>query len=99
MKLLDFQEKAFGENFPAALLVLGGTALAVHYEQLSNTFHVPPIIHDFHNGGPLGRSGNEPHQSEASKATIFISESGRVEKHANVFQIYLACRVVLVSLA
>ena len=56
-------------------------------------------IHDFHNGGPLGRSGNDPHQSEASKATIFISESGRVEKHANVFQIYLACRVVLVSLA
>ena len=56
-------------------------------------------IHDFHNGGPLRRSGNEPHQSEASKATIFISESGRVEKHANVFQIYLACRVVLVSLA
>ena len=46
-------------------------------------FHV---IHDFHNGGPLGRSGNEPHQSEASKATIFISESGRVEKHANVSQ-------------
>lgn len=44
MKLLDFQEKAFGENFPAALLVLGGTALAVHYEQLSNTFHVPPIM-------------------------------------------------------
>ena len=56
-------------------------------------------VHDFHNGGPLGRSGNEPHQSEASKATIFISESARVEKHANVFQIYLACRVVLVSLA
>ena len=44
MKLLDFQEKAFGENFPAALLVLRGTALAVHYEQLSNTFHVPPIM-------------------------------------------------------
>ena len=56
-------------------------------------------IHDFHNGGPLRRSGNEPHQSEASKATIFISESGRVEKHANAFQICLACRVVLVSLA
>ena len=56
-------------------------------------------IHDFHNGGALGQSGNEPHQSEASKATIFISESARVEKHANVFQIYLACRVVLVSLA
>lgn len=44
MKLLDFQEKAFGENFPAALLVLGGIALAVHYEQLSNTFPVPPIM-------------------------------------------------------
>ena len=26
--------------------------------------------HDFHNGGPLGRSGNESHQSEASKATV-----------------------------
>ena len=62
-------------------------------------FQVEQNIHDFHNGGPLGRSGNEPHQSEASKATTFISESGRVEKHANVFQIYLACRVVLVSLA
>ena len=46
-------------------------------------------IHDFHNGGPLGWSGNEPHQSEASKATIFISESSRV----------VACRIVLVSLA
>ena len=28
------------------------------------------VIHDFHNGGPLGRSGNESHQSEASKATV-----------------------------
>ena len=28
------------------------------------------IIHDFRNGGPLGRSGNESHQSEASKATV-----------------------------
>ena len=30
----------------------------------------PSLIHDFHNGGPLGRSGNESHQSEASKATV-----------------------------
>ena len=33
-------------------------------------FGSPKAIHDFHNGGPLGRSGNESHQSEASKATV-----------------------------
>ena len=27
-------------------------------------------IHEFHNGGPLGQSGNESHQSEASKASV-----------------------------
>ena len=27
-------------------------------------------IHDFHNGGPLGWSGNKSHHSEASKATV-----------------------------
>ena len=33
-------------------------------------FHVCilPCIHDFHNGGPLGRNGNYQHQSEATKA-------------------------------
>ena len=76
-------------------------AQSCHFFGKAHCFHdyTLPLIHDFHNGGSLGRSGNEPHQSEASKATIFISESARVEKHANVFQIYLACRVVLVSLA
>ena len=29
-------------------------------------------IHDFHNGGLLGRNGNYWHQSEASRATMAI---------------------------
>ena len=41
-------------------------------------------IHDFHNGGPLGRSGNLLHQSEASKATI--SESPK-RSCGKIFQV------------
>lgn len=43
-KLIEYEKEVFGNNFPAALLVLGGTALAAHYEQLSHSFHVPPIM-------------------------------------------------------
>ena len=33
-----------GDNFPSALLVLGGVGLAVHYEQLASIYDGVPLI-------------------------------------------------------
>ena len=48
----------------------------VHNEKIkilhiSSKDHISPI-HDFHNGGSLGRNGNYKHQSEARKASSVV---------------------------
>ena len=83
----------------ASLLALAKSIYYWSVDTLFRQLSIYHMIHNFHNGGLLGRCGNQPHHSEASKVTRFISKSGPVEKHANAFQIYLACRIVFVSLA
>ena len=43
-------------------------------------------IHVFHNGGPLGWSGNEPHQSEASKVKTMKQDITKAIQFSNTFR-------------
>ena len=43
-------------------------------------------IHVVHNGGPLGWSGNEPHQSEASKVKTMKQDITKAIQFSNTFR-------------
>ena len=49
--LIKIQEKYLGDNFPAALLMLGGMGVAIHYEQLAALYDGVPLIMAF--GDPV----------------------------------------------